>query len=337
MLSGQLSYPYNVRFHANVTAARYRWLSTLLALTCSGCMTSAAITELPQRAKLNPEPPRYYVLSLDLVLGGNPYHIDYSWRCEQKKVFTASVMQWVLQWKSEFKIVAKRFADGTVIFLWQPAYCVAKTTNIVPRVVVSSDEPTPNTVALFDTRFDEKNRGVVNEAVIQGRVRRVDSPSSLGKMNEREDALAAAFAADLRHYVSRRIYVVPESIWKQSQKLNLILPKLHEVTSAKSYNPRSYGYFAATNGVPSDAYASDDVRLYTPRSQGQQLVLGRETKKGPDRLFRLEKSQESDRQVQLCYQQRCIWLEGAINEVYYPSTRELLYVDHLSLKTAFTR
>ena len=137
-----------------MTSPRCRWLTAFLTLTCSGCMTTAAIIELPQRGALTPAAPRYYELSLDLTLHAKPYHIDYSWSCEQRKVFTASVMQWVLRWKSDFKIVAKGFPDGLVVYFWQPssAYCVDNTTKIVPRIVVASDETTPVTVALFGTR-----------------------------------------------------------------------------------------------------------------------------------------------------------------------------------------
>ena len=300
-------------------------------------MTAAAIVQSPEWASLNPEPPRHFEASLDLVLDGKPYHVDYSWACEHKKVFTAAVMQWVLQWRSEFKIVAKSFADGTVIYFWQPiAYCLSETAKFVPRIVVSGNERRPATVALFDSRFDAQKRTAVNEVVADGTIRRIPAPSGIGKMTEREEALAAAFAANKEDYVARRLYIIPESIWKQSQTLNQMLPKIREVTTAKDHNPRGNGYFASTNGVPSGAYASEDVRLFKPRLQGDQLILGPETKKGSERLFRAEASQRSDGPVQLCHQERCVRLAGAINEVYYPSTRELIYVDRLSLKTAFS-
>ena len=314
-----------------------RWLGLALSLTCAGCMTAAAIVQSPELASLNPEPPRYFEASLDLLLEEKPYHVDYSWACEHRKVFTASVMQWVLKWRSEFKIVARSFADGTTVYFWQPiAYCLSDTARFVPKIVVSRNESRPATITLYDSRYDQGTRTAVNKVVANGAIRRINAPSGIGKMTERDEALAASLSADIGNYVTRRLYIVPESVWKQSQTLNRMLPEIHEVTSAKNHNPKGNGYFAPIGGVPSGAFAGEQVRQFNPRLRGDQLVLGSEVRKDPERLFRLEESQRSDGPVQLCYQEGCIKLEGAINEVYYPSTRELIYVTQFSLKTAFS-
>jgi len=310
---------------------------------CTGCMAGAAIITYPESLKLNPEPPRNYELSLDILVASKSYHIDYSWNCEQKKHFTASVMRWVLSWRSEFKVVAKQIDDGMTLFFRQPssAYCASDSANFIPKVLLTNGENQPTSATFFVARYDTKESKVVSDAVVQGIVRRVQAPSILGKMTSKEEDLAISLTSRLDYYVSRNVSVAAEAAWTINSELDQIFSKLTETTRAMDLLPKNSRrsgifQFIAWKSYPKGWKSPEPLRHYAPILHEGRLVLDGQPLEAKSRVFRFESGGGSENTIEFCYLGQCLPLEGAFNEIYYPTSRELVSVSRSNLKYVFS-
>ncbi len=316
------------------------YVLVVAVLICAGCMSSAALVTYPESLKLRSEPLRYYELSIDLSVEGAPYHIDYSWACEQQKVFTASKMKWVLRWKSERKLVARQVEDGKIFYFMQPDYCGTDTANLVPQILMTNGEAKPTSAIYFDIRYAPEISKAVSEIVTRAVARKVPAPSTLGKMTAEEADMAASMSNRLSSYVSREVSVASAEAWQVNKELVKLFSTLTKTTRAIDILPAKFsGTFFKFGAVIKPAKGwklPEPVRRYDPVFRKGQLVLDGKLVETKGKIFHLESGDACKDSVEFCYLGQCLPVKGIVNEIYYPATRELVSVSCRTLQYAFS-
>lgn len=316
-------------------------LLTLASVICSGCMTTAAVIDSPRITQLTPDPPRFYELALDLSIKDKKHHVEYSWMCEQKAIFTASVMQWVLRWKpeNEFGLIAKQLDDGTMVIFVQPFCFLSDETSIVPKIFVINNGDILKQVSFFDARYDFVKKIAVSEVVLKGLVRRVPNASSLGRMSDNEREIAKKIESVKEHFVLRRVLVTPESLWRQSKGLTDIFLDRKDMLLAMdmpNQNPKSSGFFRfnVKDPIPFNDSTKSQMKFFSPLFLNGVIRIDENTSAADGMVFRYEENKGHEDKLNFCYMGRCLTLEGNTNEIYDPTTRDMVSVWKLNLRTA---
>jgi len=299
-----------------------------LSALLSGCMTSLAVATLPDRAKLEPLPDRYFRLAIEVVLDGKPRTVEHIWRCTHEKAFSAAV-GWTLVWRSEgLQYVAKVIDKDLVIFFREPTsnhcYRVGKFAYASDIGVI----PNPSTLDnLFVHHVEQFPR---SGAIVGSSIERLDHDPKVPGPSLKEMTLEAGLRTYENDLVSSSVTIIPESIWSRYPKLDSYFRSLEVLTVAPyPTDPNQPLGFPIWRGSP---LSKDDVHKRTYYSvQDIDGTIRFDPSRVPEQwvVFRRD-LRDFRRSTTFCYAERCVPLSGMYNEIYDPGTRNVIGVLHSS-------
>lgn len=328
--------------------SKFKTLLLAGALLVSGCMTTAAIIESPKLLSLEPEPPRYFQMSLEVDIKGEKKNIEYTWKCEQTKAFSASTMDWKLEWDSKPRYVVQKLRGGPTVFFVQPkaAYCSQDgEVDYFPGFGVIPDQQSLTRVDVYRGKIGGGK--YYSEAVLKGKIRRVQGAVNTTTSSKEEIALAEQLQDQSRNFLARSVRIYPESIWGKYSETKRYYNNISVITKASAVYPperkkmidRSGLYYFPVRvlGFMKDEDHRNMLNFNVQIRDGE-ITFDKNDIPQEWTTFRNEGYGSRDRDVKFCYFGRCFDLSGIANEIYDPVTRNVISINSVStLSTVLPR
>ena len=296
-----------------------------LSISLSACTPwhAMAIYSLPSRFKLEPEPDRYFRLSMDVILSGQTHTIDYVWNCTHEKVFSEEG-GWILRWRSAHKYAVQTISKDLVVFFQQPSsnYCLVEGKRpYVSDIGVIPDPAVLNNLIVYHVSYYPRSG-----AILHGTIERLDGNPKVPPPSQLELSLGEGILGLEQYFVAKFVTITPESIWSRYPEMKSYFGAITTVTVAPPPLPSVW-----TVGFPIWR-----VRWFSPEDLDKRMYYSVKEINGEIRFdpsmapehretFVLDYN-DFRRPVKFCYLERCLSLNGNFNEIYDPETRNIIGV-----------
>jgi hypothetical protein len=317
-------------------------ISCLISVSMTGCYTGMYLLSLPQRFSLpNPQPPRYFKLSLDIGFDKQPQTIEYIWSCEQKP--HSSLMttgRWNLRWEYDDKgFIVKILPDNSAIFFHKPSeyYCDNDNHEYAPNIVVIPNVEHIDSLKIYRSRV--LSAKPASKLKINGVVQRLSAPTPELPLTEQEKQLTDLLENHSGNFVSRDVFIIPELIWSKrlsksryslwNNNFDLVgyLRNLTKITKAPQSTVITHMLLSNPYSIDKDQDISK-IKYFSLDLTNNELIVDPDMIPNDWTTYKLE-PKDDNKPVKFCYKNHCEMIDGSINDFYDPETHDIIRVQIL--------
>jgi len=293
-----------------------------------------AVISLPKALFLTKENPRYFNLSLGILIKDKKFHVNYPWRCTQKRAFSAAT-GWRLIWKTDSGLVAKKLKKDLTVYFYVPNHCFKNTRKFTPTIFIGNGQRPPIITWVYN--WDQETKSKFNiEINAYGKIEETEKLISDNLMTIDEKRKSIWLSKNRKKYVSRSVQVIPKYAWSSNETLKSIFKPIETSITAKELltrnNPKARVFGFESSRSSSTIKDSYEFKNYRQILKDGNITINL-TKPIKNRFdYHYEENIDKNSIINFCYLDECFDIKDGFNEIFYAPKQELLIVSKSGLQ-----